>query len=68
MDDGWILAEDAQLLLWVPDEHRLTLRWPGERLVLGRTTLLIIDFSDARHGSDWAECMRHGFPSSEYLS
>ncbi|TBU21717.1 hypothetical protein BD311DRAFT_677709 [Dichomitus squalens] len=45
----------TRLVLWVPDEYRPSLWWPGLLLLIGREPLSI-DFATACHGTQWAKC------------
>jgi hypothetical protein len=44
------------LIIWIPDEYRKSLWWPGMRLLIGgREPSITIDFKDARYGMEWTE-------------
>ena len=55
MADGWIMDDDGNLLIWVPDEYRASLWSPGMLVLVGREPI-DIDFGDACHGMDWEKC------------
>ena len=56
MVDGWIMDDDDNLLIWVPDEYRASLWSPGMLVLVGREPI-DIDFGSARHGIDWTKCI-----------
>jgi hypothetical protein len=48
------MDEEDRLTIWVPDEYRNSLWWPGMRCLIGRRELSITtDFKDARGGTEW---------------
>jgi hypothetical protein len=54
LQDGWVVDETGNLIIWVPDEYRNSLWWPGmQMLVGGREPSITIDFKDARIGKEW---------------
>ena len=56
MADGWIVDEDGNLLIWVPDEYRASLWCPGMLVLVGHEPI-DINFGDAYHGIDWTRCI-----------
>ena len=56
MADGWIVDEDGNLLIWVPDEYRASLWSPGMLVLVGRDPI-DISFENVYHGIDWARCI-----------
>ncbi|KAI0311410.1 WD40-repeat-containing domain protein, partial [Amylostereum chailletii] len=54
--NGWITDSESHLLIWVPDEYRNALWWPGTEKIIGRTPIEI-DFKHAKHGVEWTKCM-----------
>ena len=56
MVDGWIMDDDDNLLIWVPDEYRAYLWSPGTLVLVGRKPI-DISFGDAYHGIDWTRCI-----------
>ena len=56
MVDGWIMDDDDNLLIWVPDEYRASLWSPGTLVLVGREPI-DIDFGNALHGIDWTNCI-----------
>jgi hypothetical protein len=56
MEDGWVIDEEDNLIIWVPDEYRNSLWWPRMRtLIGGREPSITIDFTDARYGTEWTK-------------
>jgi hypothetical protein len=50
------MDEADNLIIWIPDECRNSLWWPGMRVLIGgREPSITIDFKDARYGMEWAE-------------
>lgn len=54
-DDGWIVNDNGDLLLWVPHENRLGLRGPGVR-ELNNLPITELDFEHFKCGTEWAQC------------
>ncbi|KAF8812687.1 WD40 repeat-like protein [Phlegmacium glaucopus] len=53
--EGWICGSEDELLLWIPDIHRLSLHRPSNtRVIGGHETSL--DISRFVHGPKWATC------------
>jgi hypothetical protein len=49
------MDEADNLIIWIPDEYRNSLWWPGMRLLIGgREPSITIDFKDAHYGMEWA--------------
>jgi len=58
MTDGWVMDQDDEPLFWVPVEHRKYLYVPPFRVVIeGSQITPILDFSNARLGRRWTECI-----------
>jgi hypothetical protein len=58
MEDGWVMDEDSNLLVWVPDEYHNSLWWPKTRAIIGgRLPRLTINFDGTWHGADWTKIM-----------
>jgi len=58
MKDGWLVDEEGNLLIWVPNEYRNSLWWPGMHLLIGgRDPSIAIDFQGACYGSDWLQIL-----------
>ena len=55
MADGWIVDDDGNLLIWVPDEYRASLWSPGTLVLVGRDPI-DISFENVYHGMDWEKC------------
>ena len=49
--------DNADLVLWVPEEYRASLLWRGTLFLIGREPLTI-DFAGAPHGIDWEKCYK----------
>ncbi|KAF8812683.1 WD40 repeat-like protein [Phlegmacium glaucopus] len=53
--EGWICGSEDELLVWIPDVHRLSLHRPSNiRVIGGHETCL--DLSRFVHGPKWATC------------
>ena len=54
--EGWICGNEGELLIWIPDIHRLSLCRPSNIWIAGgRETQL--DLSSFVHGPNWATCL-----------
>jgi hypothetical protein len=51
--DGWIYGEGSELLLWIPEIHRLCFHRPSTVCIVGEHETRL-DLSNFVHGSNWA--------------
>ncbi|KAG8722014.1 hypothetical protein FRC09_006962 [Ceratobasidium sp. 395] len=51
--DGWVIAQDSSLLLWVPEDLRTALKWPQNVAVLHSRGSIDFQFEGAAIGSNW---------------
>ncbi|TBU28031.1 hypothetical protein BD311DRAFT_664181, partial [Dichomitus squalens] len=63
---GWIMDENSNLVIWVPDEYRTSLIWRGMLLLIGCKPLEI-DFANTRHGTEWARGYYEAVVSLQHL-
>ncbi|KAG8707426.1 hypothetical protein FRC09_001830 [Ceratobasidium sp. 395] len=57
-DDGWVVGDDGELLVWVPSDLRVAVVPPRDMssmLIPGRSGALYLDFDHRRIGDRWAE-------------
>jgi len=55
VEDGWILGQDGELLLWVPPWARGGLAPPMVKVVAS-ARMFKLNLRNFRHGSSWQEC------------
>ncbi|KAI0027259.1 hypothetical protein K488DRAFT_32940, partial [Vararia minispora EC-137] len=54
--DGWIRGADGELLCWVPEGLRTSLRGPRTVFVISTAGTVELDRTHFVHGTRWAEC------------
>ena len=54
--EGWICGSKDELLVWIPQIHRLSLHRPRNIWVAGEHETRL-DLSSFMHGPDWATCL-----------
>jgi len=59
--NGWVMGQDDEPLFWVPAEHREHLYVPPFKVVIEGSQITILDFSEARLGRRWTECIDKGW-------
>jgi WD40 repeat protein len=55
-DDGWVVAPDGRLLLWVPGDLRTGLMFPRNTAVICRDGSLRLNFNGTASGERWGAC------------
>ncbi|KAH9942674.1 hypothetical protein B0H21DRAFT_696253, partial [Amylocystis lapponica] len=53
--NGWILGENQELLLWIPPMYRKGLWSPRTKVIIGIPSTKL-DFSHFVHGTSWVKC------------
>ncbi|KAF8980886.1 hypothetical protein BDQ17DRAFT_1380266 [Cyathus striatus] len=56
-NDGWVRDKNRKLLFWVPDYLRSILCDFDTIIIMGKTTVCRLSFSQFCHGSDWINCV-----------
>ena len=54
--DGWLLGDNEELLLWVPEDYRANLQLPSCKLLIAEHRVEVTTPDDWRHGDNWTEC------------
>ncbi|CAE6527442.1 unnamed protein product [Rhizoctonia solani] len=55
-EDGWVVDEQSQRLIWVPPDLRSSLMSPRNAMVISRNGYARLDFGGAPIGKEWARC------------
>jgi hypothetical protein len=55
-DDGWVIDDQSQLLIWVPPDLRDTLLRPRGILRISTDGSVQLDLANAKLGLSWTEC------------
>ena len=55
-EDGFMLANGSELLMWVPSDVRDTLMRPQNTAIISTQGSVKVDFINARIGDSWAHC------------
>ncbi|KAG8751517.1 hypothetical protein FRC12_012416 [Ceratobasidium sp. 428] len=55
-EDGWIVNERDELLIWVPHSLGSSVVHPHNSIVISRHGTLKLDFGGARLGTEWQRC------------
>ncbi|GJJ08972.1 hypothetical protein Clacol_003193 [Clathrus columnatus] len=56
-EDGWVVAQNDQLLFWVPKDYHSILHVPGLVYILGEKSMKL-DLSSFSYGESWTACCR----------
>lgn len=54
-EDGWVLGDAGELLLWIPPWVRAGLMTPMVKFIIG-ADVFEVDLHDFRHGTAWQDC------------
>ncbi|CAE6496932.1 unnamed protein product [Rhizoctonia solani] len=55
-EDGWVVDEQSQRLIWVPPDLRSSLMSPRNAMLISQNGYVRLDFGGAPIGKEWARC------------